>query len=575
MSPPPTTDNLAVARKAIADGDAPHAATHLAGALHDDPLRDLRDDVDELISIAGDDPVSLAPLGEDCYLGRAVLRVLILERLDRWADAVLLLLSIQVGTPNAALLPWLSRWHRFAAALPALDRERFARLCLHCLEQPGAPAELAPLMQFVAEHSEPDGYLAWAATRALRLAHNLDDALRFIQRQYERAPTYRTAIGLATTLRETGQLEAALSAYREAAAFDLNGTSAWLDIGDILLELRRLDEAAATYAHALTTDPAQHWALASRDFALALAGDGDAERRLETLARTAAADSRARDLHAQLDPFAFALRCPGSATVQVLAEAIARDVAPQRLGLSSLEPPSAMLALRRTARARGWPPVPVEVTVRGTPDPRTPLAAVDHPIWTYAKPGLLGRLAALTTEARPALSPPPPKLADDVATLAARPYAPDAWCAEARALAHRLAPADARSLLAVLAHPPPLADYMPWDAIFRCQVAAALVLAFLDDVDVRTRALRSLVYGPPDWSSSAAIVAVTVAARVEPARTTAALELLLPVLSETITPIRYQNLHAIVVPCLLALPALAQDVRARLIRTRHEYFLSS
>jgi hypothetical protein len=57
--------------------------------------------------------------------------------------------------------------------------------------------------------------------------------------------------------------------------------------------------------------------------------------------------------------------------------------------------------------------------------------------------------------------------------------------------------------------------------MFRIQVAAALVLIYIDDGwddSVRRRCLMSLFFGPIDWTSSAAIVALTELARDEPER---------------------------------------------------------
>jgi tetratricopeptide (TPR) repeat protein len=571
---PADVDHLTTARRALADGETGHAAHHLAAALHHDGLADLRDDVDALLGLAGDEPLRLVELDDKSFFGLAVLRMLMLERLGRWAEATTLLLAIQGGTPGANLLPWLSRWPRFAEAVAALDVDRFARQCLQCLEEPSAAALLAPTMAFVLERGAPHGNLAFATVRALRLAGRSKEALHLAEEQHERAPSYWTAIALAATLREARELERALDAFRAAAACDAEDDAVRLDIADCLLDLGRPEDADGAYAEALALAPDNGWALASREYLRALDGDAAAERRLEAAARSGPADSRAADLYARLSPFALALRPPPSAVINMTAHALARDTKMQSIATSSLEPPSALLAMRRALHARGWPEVQVSMSVADTPDPREPLGPVDVAVWTYAPPGLLGQVRAPGLDARPALPEPPTDVLAAVSELAAREYGLEAWCEAARAYAHAWGPERARSILGAMATPPALAGLAPWEAIFRAQVAAALIVAFLETGPARDEALRSLLFGPVDWTSAATIVALTAAARVDATRTHAVIELLQPLLAHTITPIRYQCLHSVLVPCLLALPGLPGSLRAELLRRRREFLLA-
>jgi tetratricopeptide (TPR) repeat protein len=567
-------DHLTTARRALADGEAGHAAHHLAAALQHDALADLRDDVDALLGLAGPEPLRLVELDEQSFLGQAVLRMLMLERLGRWAEAATLLLAIQGGTPGANLLPWLSRWPRFAEALSALDVDRFTRQCMQCLGQAGAPALLAPTMAFVLERGAPHGNLAFATVRALRLAGRAEEALALAEQQHQRAPSYWTAVALGATLREGQELERAVDAYRAAAAFDDNDEAAHLDIGDCLLELGRADAADAAYAAALARAPDNAWALASREYLRALDGDDAAERRLEAQARSGPADGRAASLYARLSPFALALRPPASAVVRSTAHALARNVKLTQIAVSSLEPPSALLAMRRALHARGWPEVQLHMSIEGTPDPREPLAPVAVPVWTYAPPGLPGQVRAPRLEALPALPEPPTDVLAAVGELAAREYGLEAWCEAARAYAHAWGPERARSILGAMATPPALAGLAPWEAIFRAQVAAALIIVFLEAGPARDEALRSLLFGPVDWTSAATIVALTAAARVEATRTAAVVELLEPLLAQEVTPIRHQCLHSVLVPCLLGLPGLAAALRGELLRQRRELLLA-
>jgi len=58
--------------------------------------------------------------------------------------------------------------------------------------------------------------------------------------------------------------EEALARYREAVTYQPTDVSACNDIGDILFNDGRLDEAAAAYGEALAVKPDEPWALPYR-----------------------------------------------------------------------------------------------------------------------------------------------------------------------------------------------------------------------------------------------------------------------------------------------------------------------
>lgn len=82
----------------------------------------------------------------------------------------------------------------------------------------------------------------------------------------------------------------------------------------------------------------------------------------------------------------------------------------------------------------------------------------------------------------------------------------------AQRLAATLTSADVEGLLGVMVHPPALPEgRAAWDWVRQVQIAAALVLAYLDDGwegSARRTALSALIYGPMDWTGGAAIVAL-------------------------------------------------------------------
>jgi tetratricopeptide (TPR) repeat protein len=390
----------------------------------------------------------------------------------------------------------------------------------------------------------------------------MEDGLTFVQKQHARVPSYASAIALGTALRHTNQLAAAVDAFRAASKLDLKAADARLDLGDSLLALGRLEDAAEAFKTALALAPGNNWALASLNFLDALKGDAEAEKRLQTAAHLEPA-GRGSALYGRLFPFTHQLCWPNSGLVNLVLEAIGRGTSLKTIMLSSIEAPSAVLALRWTERQLGWPRSEIQLTLSGPADPRKPIEPVNDPLWTYDRPGN----DDIAAEATAALPPPSVEVSTVVGRLAARTFDLDLWSAEARTLASGWA-FGARSLLSAIAHPQPVGDLPSWAAIFRSQVAAALLLAFLVDESERQAALRSLLYGPVDWSTSAGIVALTAVARTDRTRAAASVRLMMDLLLRETMPIRYQCIHKVVVPCLLALSGLPASLRAELIRLR-------
>jgi hypothetical protein len=95
------------------------------------------------------------------------------------------------------------------------------------------------------------------------------------------------------------------------------------------------------------------------------------------------------------------------------------------------------------------------------------------------------------------------------------PYNLPQWNERAVNVASWLNTADLNGYLALMAQPPqPPADLPAWEWMRLVQIAAALVIAHIGEgqqpwaESFRRRALRSLIYGPMDWSGAAAILAV-------------------------------------------------------------------
>ena len=177
-----------------------------------------------------------------------------------------------------------------------------------------------------------------------------------------------------------------------------------------------------------------------------------------------------------------------------------------KAGLSSLEAPSAQLAARRMLNSWGFS---FELAVSDvlSPDPRLPLHPVEYQIWRYEE-----------FEPVPAVPPPDPAIAQQIAELAQMPYVLLRWYALAHTLSQQLGEVALTDLLGVMVHPPATpTSWDEWDWITAVQIASALTIASLGNDTVwegsrRKAALTSLIYGPTDWSGAAALIALAVLA---------------------------------------------------------------
>jgi hypothetical protein len=169
------------------------------------------------------------------------------------------------------------------------------------------------------------------------------------------------------------------------------------------------------------------------------------------------------------------------------------------LSLPYLEAPSNYLAFDELRH------VDVTVAEIQTPDPRLPRRPVEFLLWKY-------------DDLRPkvAVPPPHPAVAWAVVEIAASNYQLEVWIKQARRLAEQMRPVHVTDLLATMVYPPRPPDVRrPWVWVYRVQLAAALVIAHLDQGwlrSVRRKALLALANGPADWTTDAALIALTVVA---------------------------------------------------------------
>ncbi len=513
----------ALAEILLGDGALEHAAFHAACALVESPDDPRRLSLFDAIAALSDEPGTLLPPREGNYVGLVAGRARILALGGQYGRALDMLLEVLRANPGSAYLSWARQW----AVAPSLGDQPvpwaalgglLATLCgplvgrarLWPSEQ-RALEHFAPLMEALTDHiercDEPVAAIMlggfWRRLRKPALAL----ACVELALEGDTGAMGYSALGLA--LRAANQPEAAAKAFATASllapedpAHDAEQGRAHWDAGDF-------EGAMEAFAKALEKAPEDHeiyWSLLYTAQCSGATFEGDDPSWLEEVVGEALI---ADDMHWLMQPCLGSLPQPTAAVVQALEHLRDHYEAPP-LGLSfklsALEPPSALSAMAMWVCDSPEPSM-LDVEVEGIqdPDPRVALgpAALDtgH-LWAYD--GVVPS---------PTLPPPPPELQVVIADWIVVPYFLPRWWRLAAAHAERFKALTDAELLAALVHVPTCPPETPHELwVQRGQLCAALLVARLDEGwhnSRRRRLLRSVLLGPMDWTTNAAIIAMT------------------------------------------------------------------
>ena len=561
----PEQDKL-VARRALGQGDLPHCAIHVAAAVLADPFDDeALHLLDELI-LATDTPVELFPLAEQSYAGTAAARAYALHKARRWNEAAELLRQVDLAVKDKGFWFWGIDWLCQPGAAAQVDAVHAVGLMAGAINRfPGLvvsdPASQQELRLFTAAAdavllARPDDPSVQAICSVLfRKAGRLDEAASLAERAHAAGPTYVSGMARAMAYEALRQTDKAIVAYEEWAALNSDDANCRTDLALLLMETGRLADALRWTEQAVAAEP-NHRTAEGLVLFLRHQVNGDAAARQAFRRYLTSHPGHLLEHYARsAEPYVGYLPEPQEATVnmlrQFLADPALRNPKPGdnfTFTLSHIEAPSSRLAARLV--------LPSVLSVRMViervpePDPREPIAEVEHRLWTFDG-----------TEPSPGLTPPPDAVAHSVAAIAATTFDVGAWWDGASGAARDLGPGAARDLLAVMVHPPPAATDVPAFAwIPRVQTAAALIAARLDegwDRSVRRRALECLLFGPVDWTTVAGVIAL---AQLAVAEGIDVRPLFMQRLRETPKGGYCCYIHALVC-CSLRLPHLEPDER--------------
>ncbi|MEU8078549.1 tetratricopeptide repeat protein [Catellatospora citrea] len=517
---------LALAGLALDEHDLDHAVSHLSVALaHEPGLPEAHELLAKLAARSDDGGLALFRPGERAPVGRVVAFAHVLARHGGYADALSLLAQATVHNPGR---PWADvSWVQALdpRLVPADRLVRVLLAVLGALPDP-APAPIAAATRpylALAERAlaayPQDALLHGAASGVARRLREVPLALRWAQRGVELESTKLTEMWWGNALRADGQLAAAVRAMRAAQRHDPDDLSVTSDLALWLTELGHTAEALDLIEQALVKDPSYDCAVHTAH-RLRFQSDGDPDH-LVALADFMRATTDASHEHHDLQHCCDGLPWLGyvPAAVEVCVKVLRTTTDEQRahpgeMGLSRMESPSALALLRRA-----WPGVAVAASEPGLPDPRVAL-----------RPGI--RLWDFDgTRPSPALEPPTPPAAREIAAMLPLGWAPPPMAYD---MAVRLSGVPVDELLAALVHPPTPAVETDPDRVSvperQLQVWACLGLLHHRTgepwaTSTRRRLLVEIAFGAEDWTTEAALYALVTAAWVDPSCRTDVAEL--------------------------------------------------
>lgn len=512
-----------------AGGDLAHGVRHLAELLAYDPANsEWCALLDQYLEKAGQDPENLIPRGEQLYYAIEALRAYIWQKKDMLIEAIDLLLSVVIASPDTAYIDaWVCDWVEPEGVLEGLPADLAWQLFASVLSM--APEYSAATLQalnrvkrwtqlckrYATTHSaESEDYAIMVQAGLLRKAGLLDEAETFVRAALEKSTDWQSATALGLILREKEEYKQAEEAFEQALKVEPGDMSARLEAGDMHLNQENYESATKWYESALSLKSTDEWAYPSALFCQWMQNKN--KRSLGELIELARnGNQRARQLYYR----AFGgLPEPADASARILRQVRTEilkypEEAPKgeiSIELGSLEAPSNYLAFELEMRALNYD-LKLKVTADEVPqpDPRVPLHSCKYEIWKYDD-----------MEARPALPEPGEDLRKKIAELAASRYDEMVNWASASRIAAEFGSERVADILAVMVYPPlppPSQAVLKW--LPRVQLAALQVAAQVDtgwDGSTRKDALLSVLYGPRDWITNAAIRVMTFIGESEP-----------------------------------------------------------
>jgi tetratricopeptide (TPR) repeat protein len=444
--------------------------------------------------------------------------------------------------PDLPYLPWLVRWCN-PELIPRLGWEVFAQHVVRTVLRVGmqVPAKPDPkdprvinvragadLFAALRAHFPNEVMLYFGETLLRRRLEDPNATVAVALEGVRRFPQdWRIQTAAANAYRQAGRPEEALQHAGQAMTIDPKDNSPLFDAGWAFIETKLFERATQLFQELVRREPDYEDAKPSFHYARFRAYNSQEDKNALFLLREREWWSHlTRQLCDELEPmevyYTF-LQGPGDATAAA-ARSFARELRPLlqccgrglecSIGLESkfMESPSVNLAfglVMRSMGARGT--LQIEVEEVQQPDPRADKAQVQYRLWSYQD--------KTPNRVYPEADP---RAQQAIASIAQQLFRREVWDPAARQIAQQWGETWVHGFLGVMTDPPLPPEGSGLDGFYwtyRCQVAAALVLSHLGawESGAGRGALYSLVFGPSDWTTSAALIALGFRAKENPA----------------------------------------------------------
>jgi tetratricopeptide (TPR) repeat protein len=551
MSAPQWSAELELVDKALEAGDVPHALTHLGSAL---ALAPNQEQVHARVEAIASKYPLLELLPKNEFLGAGVLEAFALRRVGRVDEAVVLLAQLAEAFPARRFETLLAAWLATAAAAKVVLKpgtlDQVMRLLMKVGESTIGLHRLLPgekellsgyeALADVALEGQVQEHLRFAASGLYRRLGRYEKALSAVAGQ----SGYFSIIQRGLAQRASGDAAAALASFQQSALLPEASTSD-------RLEQVRCHFIAGNFA-------------AARELLAKVGEDsleGDPELRgLQQLCE----DSPKGDGVDVLDSLRRSLRGPieqpADATANIFREhreKLPPGTARLKLAVSGWESPSnhLLVALFVSGTSElAQADYQLKDVVSFARDPAAQVRGAPPPTWK--------KLEAQVVHA--VFNPPAAVLRTQLATVGSNSDFAAVW-QRAGELAAKLQATPAE-LMTAMVHPPSEPQWLEQlpEALYRYQVGVACVLAQLPRPWSELRGyFESLLFGPIDWTSSAAVHALGETARRDPRAARDALELLSDATNDLLPHTAEPRAHALMLE-LGMLPAVSGEVRRRL-----------
>jgi len=457
--------------------------------------------------------------------------------MQKWEEALDLITDVAEVRPDIPYLLWCEWWMQQRGAIQSMTWEQFAggilvdlaKIASKCPVPMAADDKRRPnvecaarIINLIRDVHGNQSFVWFTASMIGRRLGSTEDTLAMAQHAFKIEADWRSCIAVANVLRDLKRTDEAAKWFHKAIDYDKEDVSAYLDCGDMFLDAERWDDAIREYERVLKKQPDHEWAVPSIHFAN-FKKLGDPNRKLAMLRMTEGGDGneRAQMLANKLDPpfpYVTYLPRPADASANALDDIFQQMFqnpakhhgSTVKLKLSHVESPSLVAAF--WLQMEMWGPTvgfDYQVEKIQQPDPRQPKTQVPYNVWAWDG-----------TNPKPALGRPDPAIVKKLHNLASEPFSFDIWAPRAAQLAREIGPGALQHLMAALTFPPrpPGSNWRVINWTQRAQVATVLVMAHLDqgwNGSVRQKALYSLLYGPTDWTTGAAIVVLGYLARTD------------------------------------------------------------